>query len=122
MNLSSTIKSIQDIMRRDDGVDGDAQRIGQLTWMLYVVRHLLMRPSNGSSLFWLIALGGQLVHRPSLAPPIVQHSLGGLLADVVQLRVQPLRHWHHTGSIGDHGHTGFTNALTIRLSTRYHRP
>ena len=23
-------------MRRDDGVDGDAQRIGQLTWMLFL--------------------------------------------------------------------------------------
>ena len=28
---SATIKSIQDIMRKDVGVDGDAQRIGQLT-------------------------------------------------------------------------------------------
>jgi len=36
MNLSGTIKSIQDIMRKDDGVDGDAQRIGQLTWMLFL--------------------------------------------------------------------------------------
>jgi type I restriction enzyme M protein len=36
MNLSSTIKSIQDIMRKDDGVDGDAQRIGQLTWMIFL--------------------------------------------------------------------------------------
>jgi len=36
MSLSSTIKSIQDIMRKDDGVDGDAQRIGQLTWMLFL--------------------------------------------------------------------------------------
>lgn len=36
MNLSSTIKSIQDIMRKDDGVDGDANRIGQLTWMLFL--------------------------------------------------------------------------------------
>jgi type I restriction enzyme M protein len=36
VNLSSTIKSIQDIMRKDDGVDGDAQRIGQLTWMLFL--------------------------------------------------------------------------------------
>lgn len=35
-NISSTIKSIQDIMRKDDGVDGDAQRIGQLTWMLFL--------------------------------------------------------------------------------------
>lgn len=36
MNLNSTIKSIQDIMRKDDGVDGDAQRLGQLTWMLFL--------------------------------------------------------------------------------------
>lgn len=36
MNLSSSIKSIQDIMRKDDGVDGDAQRLGQLTWMLFL--------------------------------------------------------------------------------------
>jgi type I restriction enzyme M protein len=36
MSLSSTIKSIQDIMRKDDGVDGDAQRIGQLSWMLFL--------------------------------------------------------------------------------------
>jgi type I restriction enzyme M protein len=36
MNLSSAVKSIQDIMRKDDGVDGDAQRLGQLTWMLFL--------------------------------------------------------------------------------------
>jgi type I restriction enzyme M protein len=35
MSLSTTIKSIQDIMRKDAGVDGDAQRIGQLAWMLF---------------------------------------------------------------------------------------
>jgi len=34
MSVSTTIKSIQDIMRKDAGVDGDAQRIGQLGWML----------------------------------------------------------------------------------------
>jgi type I restriction enzyme M protein len=33
--LSTTIKSLQDIMRKDAGVDGDAQRIGQLGWMLF---------------------------------------------------------------------------------------
>ena len=36
MALSTTIKSIQDIMRKDVGVDGDAQRIGQLVWMLFL--------------------------------------------------------------------------------------
>ncbi|MBF6650429.1 class I SAM-dependent DNA methyltransferase [Methylobacter sp. BlB1] len=36
MSISNTIKSIQDIMRKDVGVDGDAQRIGQLVWMLFL--------------------------------------------------------------------------------------
>src|SRR5574343_717203 len=36
MSLSATIKSIQDIMRKDVGVDGDAQRIGQLVWLLFL--------------------------------------------------------------------------------------
>ncbi|RWO47955.1 MAG: SAM-dependent DNA methyltransferase [Mesorhizobium sp.] len=35
-NISSVIKSIQDIMRKDVGVDGDAQRIGQLVWMFFL--------------------------------------------------------------------------------------
>ena len=36
INISTTIKSIQDIMRQDAGVDGDAQRISQLVWMLFL--------------------------------------------------------------------------------------
>lgn len=36
MSLSNTIKSIQDIMRQDSGVDGDAQRISQLVWMIFL--------------------------------------------------------------------------------------
>ncbi|WP_430433270.1 N-6 DNA methylase [Methyloversatilis sp.] len=36
MSISTTLKSIQDIMRKDVGVDGDAQRIGQLVWMLFL--------------------------------------------------------------------------------------
>ena len=35
MTITTTIKSIQDIMRQDAGVDGDAQRISQLVWMLF---------------------------------------------------------------------------------------
>jgi len=35
-SLSTTIKGIQDIMRKDVGVDGDAQRIGQLVWLLFL--------------------------------------------------------------------------------------
>jgi type I restriction enzyme M protein len=33
---TSFVKSIQDIMRQDAGVDGDAQRISQLTWLLFL--------------------------------------------------------------------------------------
>ncbi len=36
MALSTTIKTIQDIMRQDAGVDGDAQRISQLVWMIFL--------------------------------------------------------------------------------------
>lgn len=36
MTITSLIKSIQDIMRQDAGVDGDAQRISQLVWMLFL--------------------------------------------------------------------------------------
>ena len=36
MSLSTVVKSIQDIMRQDAGVDGDAQRISQLVWMLFL--------------------------------------------------------------------------------------
>ncbi|MCK4297038.1 MAG: type I restriction-modification system subunit M N-terminal domain-containing protein, partial [Candidatus Marinimicrobia bacterium] len=35
-NLSGTIKSIQNIMRKDVGVSGDAQRIEQLVWLLFL--------------------------------------------------------------------------------------
>lgn len=36
MSISSAIKSLQDIMRKDAGVDGDAQRLGQLSWLLFL--------------------------------------------------------------------------------------
>jgi len=36
MSISNFVKSIQDIMRQDPGVDGDAQRISQLVWMLFL--------------------------------------------------------------------------------------
>lgn len=35
-NIASIIKAIQDIMRKDVGVDGDAQRIGQMVWMFFL--------------------------------------------------------------------------------------
>lgn len=36
MSLTTTIKTIQDLMRKDAGVDGDAQRMSQLVWMLFL--------------------------------------------------------------------------------------
>ena len=36
MVSTTQIKSFQDIMRKDVGVDGDAQRISHLTWMIFL--------------------------------------------------------------------------------------
>jgi len=36
MTISNFVRSIQQIMRQDAGVDGDAQRISQLVWMLFL--------------------------------------------------------------------------------------
>tara|TARA_R110002094_G_scaffold139023_1_gene130272 strand:+ start:321 stop:1778 length:1458 start_codon:yes stop_codon:yes gene_type:complete len=36
VTVRTTVKSIQDIMRKDSGVDGDAQRISQLCWMFFL--------------------------------------------------------------------------------------
>lgn len=35
-NITTNIKAIRDIMRKDTGVDGDAQRISQMVWMLFM--------------------------------------------------------------------------------------
>ena len=36
MAVTNLVKRIQDIMRNDAGVDGDAQRISQMTWMFFL--------------------------------------------------------------------------------------
>ena len=36
MSLQAAVKNIQNIMRKDAGVDGDAQRLSQLVWMLFL--------------------------------------------------------------------------------------
>ena len=35
-NLSSFVKRLRDIMRNDAGINGDAQRIEQIAWMLFL--------------------------------------------------------------------------------------
>ena len=36
MNKGTMIKRLQDIMRQDAGINGDAQRIEQIVWMLFL--------------------------------------------------------------------------------------
>ncbi|WP_445737621.1 N-6 DNA methylase [Mariniflexile sp.] len=36
MSTTTIIRSIRNIMRKDEGVDGDAQRISQMVWMLFM--------------------------------------------------------------------------------------
>lgn len=36
MNLDNFVKNLRTEMRKDAGIDGDAQRIGQLVWMLFL--------------------------------------------------------------------------------------
>lgn len=36
MPIGTLVKSIQDIMRKDVGVDGDAQRISQMVWLIFL--------------------------------------------------------------------------------------
>ena len=35
-NIGNIIKSVRDIMRKDAGVDGDAQRVSQMVWMIFL--------------------------------------------------------------------------------------
>ena len=35
-NLSTFVKRVRDIMRNDAGINGDAQRIEQIAWMLFL--------------------------------------------------------------------------------------
>ncbi len=35
-NLATFVKCIRDIMRNDAGINGDAQRIEQIAWMLFL--------------------------------------------------------------------------------------
>ena len=36
MSLSTIVKRLQDIMRKDSGINGDAQRIEQIVWLLFL--------------------------------------------------------------------------------------
>jgi type I restriction enzyme M protein len=36
MSIGTIVKAVQTIMRKDEGVDGDAQRISQMVWMIFL--------------------------------------------------------------------------------------
>ena len=36
MSLNNLVKRLQDIMRNDAGINGDAQRIEQMVWILFL--------------------------------------------------------------------------------------
>ena len=36
MNLNNFVKRLQDVMRNDAGINGDAQRIEQMVWILFL--------------------------------------------------------------------------------------
>ena len=38
-NMSNFVKRVRDIMRNDAGINGDAQRIEQIAWMLFRTGH-----------------------------------------------------------------------------------
>ncbi len=35
-NLTNFVKRVRDVMRNDSGINGDAQRIEQMAWMLFL--------------------------------------------------------------------------------------
>jgi type I restriction enzyme M protein len=53
MSLTTLIKVIQDIMRKDVGVDGDAQRISQMVWLIF------LKIFDDKEQEWSITFGGK---------------------------------------------------------------
>jgi hypothetical protein len=62
-NLSPVIKSIQDVMRQDAGINGDAQRIEQMVWLLFLKVLLSLQPNLSS-----IHQSHQLLSHPDSRP------------------------------------------------------
>lgn len=50
-NMSNFVKRVRDIMRNDAGINGDAQRIEQIAWMLFLkVYDAKSRTGNGQTI------------------------------------------------------------------------
>ena len=48
MAVNNIIKRIQNIMRQDAGINGDAQRIEQMTWMFFLEYQLRFQISTAA--------------------------------------------------------------------------
>ena len=53
-NLSNFVKRVRDIMRNDAGINGDAQRIEQIAWMLFLKVYDAKEDGNFFSFFKLL--------------------------------------------------------------------
>lgn len=47
MSLNNLVKRLQDIMRNDAGINGDAQRIEQMVWICFS-RYMMPRRKSGN--------------------------------------------------------------------------
>ena len=60
MAVNNIIKRIQNIMRQDAGINGDAQRIEQMTWMFFLkVYDTQMITTSPSSPKICVGVGGR---------------------------------------------------------------
>lgn len=48
MAVNNIIKRLQNIMRQDAGINGDAQRIEQMTW-LFFLKSMTLKKKHGNS-------------------------------------------------------------------------
>ena len=76
MSIGTLIKTIQDIMRKDVGVDGDAQRISQIVWLLFLKifddkEHIMLK--HVKKQLGLVVLQDHLSHRLCLLVDLVEH-------------------------------------------------
>ena len=82
-NLSGFVKRLRDIMRNDAGINGDAQRIEQIAWMLFLKvydakekdwewnddRYVSIIPENCRWANWAVAPPRRQSARPSSRQP-----------------------------------------------------
>ena len=75
MAMSALIKSLEDIMRKDAGLNGDAQYIEQITWLLF------LKAFDAKEMEWEF----YDENYKSLIPNILKwHKLAGAFRDIIE--------------------------------------